>query len=71
MCSYDNGRMAWYAFINLLHVNTSAEFMCDISRPVPEIVVCEATSLGFQWKFSSLVFTEKRNVDDVVIQRKS
>ena len=60
MCSYDNWRMAWYAFINLLHVNTSAEFMCDICVPVPEIAVCDATSLGFQ-----------RTIDDVVIQRKS
>ena len=71
MCSYDNWRMAWYAFIKLLHVNTSAEFMCDICGPVPEIVVCDATSLGFQRKFASLVFTQKQNIDDVVIQRKS
>ena len=63
--------MAWYAFINLLHVNTSAEFMCDNCGPVPETVACGATSLGFQRKFASLVFTQKRNIDDVVIQRKS
>ena len=71
MCSYDNWRMAWYAFIKLLHVNTSAKFMCDICGPAPETVVCDATSLGFQRKFASLVFTQKRNIDDVVIQRKS
>ena len=59
MCSYDNWRMAWYAFINLLHVNTSAEFMWNICGPVLEIVVCDATSLGFQWKFASLILTQK------------
>ena len=63
--------MAWNAFINLLQVNTSAEFMCDICGPVPEIVVSDAISLGFQRKFASFVFTQKRNIDDVVIQRKS
>ena len=45
--------------------------MCEICGPVPEIVVRDATSLGFQQKFTSLVFTQKRNIDDVVIQRKS
>ena len=52
MCSYDNWRMAWYAFINLLHVNTLAEFMCAIFGPLPEILVYDATSLGFQRKFA-------------------
>ena len=71
MSSYNNWRMAWYAFINLFHVNTSAEFMCDICGPVPEIAVCDATSLGFQRKLASLAFTQKINIDDVVIPRKS
>ena len=70
MCSYDNWQMTWYAFINLLHVNTPAEFVCDICGPAPENVVCVAT-LGFQQKFASLGFTQKRKVDDVVIQRRS
>ena len=52
MCSYDNWRMAWYAFINLLHVNTLAEFTCDICETLAEILVYDATSLGFQRKFS-------------------
>ena len=59
MSSSDNWRMVWYVFINLLHVNTSTEFICDICGPAPEIVVCDATSLGFQRKFASLVFTQK------------
>ena len=71
MASYNNWRMAWYPFINLLHVNTSAECMSDICGPVPKIVVCDATSLAFRWKFASLIFTQKRNIDDVVIPRKS
>ena len=45
--------------------------MCDNYGPVSEFVVCDATSLGFQGKFVILVFTQKRNIDDVVIQRKS
>ena len=51
MCSYDNWRMAWYAFINLLHVNTLAEFTCDICETLAEILVYDATSLGFQRNF--------------------
>ena len=45
--------------------------MCDNCGPVSEFVVCDANSLGFQGKFVILVFTQKRNIDDVVIQRKS
>ena len=42
--------MVWYAFINLLHVNTLAEFVCAIFGPLPEILIYDATSLGFQRK---------------------
>ena len=69
MCSYDNWRILWYGFINFLHVITAAQFTCDICGSAPEIVACDANSLGFQRKLLSLIFTQK-NVDDVVIQRK-
>ena len=66
LLSYNNWRLSWYAFMDLLDVEPNAEFICSVCGPIPDIVVCDATSLGFQRKFASQVFKPQRNEGPVV-----
>ncbi|XP_066915621.1 uncharacterized protein [Clytia hemisphaerica] len=49
--SYNNFRSSWYAYLKLLDVSFTSSADCDKCGKVPDIVVCDATGMGFQKKF--------------------
>ena len=57
--NYDQWRLSWYAYLDLLQIDYEDGFTCSTSGPVPDIVVCDATSLGFQRKFASSAFPKE------------
>lgn len=42
---------AWYNFLALVEIDYESSYMCDARSPATDLVVCDATSLGFQRKF--------------------
>ena len=48
MISYQQWRMAWYAFLDLLSIDYSSGFLCSKCGQYPSVVSCDATTLGFK-----------------------
>ena len=69
--NYDNWRMSWYAYLSLLDIDTSTGFSCNICGIFPKIVVCDASSLGFQKKFSGIAFPEPSIIKQSRVKRQS
>ena len=46
--SYNQLRYAWYSFLHLLYINFSTASTCSECGPVPDIVVCDATTVAFR-----------------------
>ena len=46
--SYNNLRYAWYSFLLLLDIDFAAGSICSECGPVPDIVVCDATTVAFR-----------------------
>ena len=40
-------RLTWNAFARLLDINWPAVFICPICGPLPSVVICDGTMLGF------------------------
>ena len=62
MISYNHFRLAWYAFLKLLEIEYESEFKCHECGNQPEIVIMDATSLGFRkeldlWKATQQLTT--------------
>jgi hypothetical protein len=57
--SYKDFKDAWYGFLALLDINYSEGSICKVCGIVPNVIVCDATSLGHQKKFSTLALQEK------------
>ena len=52
--------------MDLLDVEPDAEYIGSVCGATPDIVVCDATSLGFQRKFASQVFKPQQNEGPVI-----
>ena len=48
---YNDFRSSWYAYLHLLDISFEKSAKCDVCGTVPDIVVCDATGMGFQKKF--------------------
>lgn len=57
---YNDFRCAWYAYTKLLNVSFEENFECDICGMVPDIIVCDATSMGYQRKFLTAALSDSR-----------
>ena len=73
---YDTWRMAWYAFLELLDIDVESyraqtDFQCPSCGLEPEIIVCDATSLGFQRKYAMLAFKRNEPLVEEIIKRTS
>lgn len=51
--SYEKLKSSWYSFLNLLEFSCEEGSTCSSCGTYPEIVVCDATSLGYQRKFAA------------------
>ena len=49
--NYDNFRMSWYGSLSLLDINYAEESICRICGESTDIVICDATTIGFKRKF--------------------
>ncbi|XP_066913987.1 uncharacterized protein [Clytia hemisphaerica] len=58
---YQDFKDAWYSFLDLLDISFAEGATCLECGEHPECVVCDATSLGHQKKFSALVLNEDTN----------
>jgi len=70
---YDIWRKCWYSYLDLLKIDEKAinGFRCDKCGDEPELVVCDATSLGFQKKYSVVAFQTKIDLAKKVFPRAS
>ena len=48
-------RMAWYSFLELLDINYEDGFVCGRCGAYPEVVLCDATTLGFRREYAQFV----------------
>ena len=65
--NYDQWRLSWYSYLDLLNINYTEGFQCSVCGEVPETVVCDATSLGFQKKFAKIAFPKEiRNPSQMI-----
>lgn len=48
--SYSQLRYAWYSYLNLLDIDFSDGSCCPECGSVPEIVICDATTVSFRRK---------------------
>ena len=69
--NYDNWRVGWYAYMNLLDIDYSGGFCCEMCGSEPQIVVCDATTLGFQRKFARKSFPKILNDERNNVPRRS
>ena len=62
--SYNQLRYAWYSYLNLLDIDFSDGSCCPQCGSVPEIVVCDATTVSFRRKMliQEKVASEDTNV---------
>ena len=51
--SYEKLKSSWYAFLHLLEFSSKEGSECLSCGTFPEVVVCDATSLGYQRKFAA------------------
>lgn len=49
--SYNNFRTSWYAFLSLLNIDMPNGFICTECGAEPQIILMDATSLGFRKEF--------------------
>ena len=61
------GMLIWAYWI----FDTSTGFSCNICGILPKIVVCDATSLGFQKKFSDIAFPKPPIIKQSRVKRQS
>lgn len=58
-------RMAWYAYLKLLDINMDDGFMCKDCGPNPDMILCDATSIGHRKIYQNWLekkhFTGKRS----------
>ncbi|XP_066929541.1 uncharacterized protein [Clytia hemisphaerica] len=59
--TYQDFKDAWYSFLDLLDISFAEGATCPECGEHPECVVCDATSLGHQKKFSALVLNDNSN----------
>ena len=59
LVNYGNWRLAWYAFLSLLDINFKDGFTCEHCGCEPRTIVCDATNLGFQRKFTHIASPKK------------
>lgn len=64
---YHIWRKSWYGFLSLIEIK-DRDFQCSLCGIEPSIIVCDATSLGFQRRY--LTF-RKENDDLETIPRMS
>lgn len=48
---YNDLRSSWYAFLKLLSISFEDGAECDKCGKIPETIVCDATSMGYQRKY--------------------
>ena len=48
--SYSQLRYAWYSYLNLLDIDFSDGSSCPECGTLPEIVICDATTVSFRRK---------------------
>lgn len=70
---YDIWRKCWHCYIDLLDIDkiSSRGFCCQECGDEPELVVCDATSLGFQRKYSMVAFKNTSEITSEVFPRAS
>ena len=57
-------RAAWYSFSRLLDLHFGEIFQCAICKHLPDVVVCDGTSLGFRKDFHTVsLFLAIKNLD--------
>ena len=57
---YNDFRCAWYSYMKLLNISFEENAICDICGKVPDIIVCDATSMGYQRKFLTAALSDSR-----------
>ncbi len=58
--NYQQWRFSWYAFLNLLDIDYSSGFTCGRCGQYPQVLTCDATSLGFRKTFQKSGIFEGR-----------
>lgn len=48
MINYQQLRYSWYAYLSLLDIDYKSGFFCDICGAYPDVITCDATTLGFK-----------------------
>ncbi|XP_066935338.1 uncharacterized protein [Clytia hemisphaerica] len=56
--TYKDFKDSWYSFLELLDIDFNEGSICKICKQDPAAIICDATSLGHQKKFSALVLQE-------------
>ena len=56
-----NWRQSWYSFVKLLDIDYGAGAECQICGKIPDIIICDDTSLGYQKKFATAALQEVTN----------
>lgn len=59
---YDIWRKIWYGYLRLIVDRLDDNFICPKCGPNPSMIVCDATSLGFQRKYMKF-----RKHDDIAV----
>ncbi|XP_066923876.1 uncharacterized protein [Clytia hemisphaerica] len=58
---YNDLRSSWYAFLNLLSISFEDGAKCGQCGKIPDIVVCDATGMGYQRKFLTAGLSDSGN----------
>ncbi|XP_065052628.1 uncharacterized protein LOC135681910 isoform X2 [Rhopilema esculentum] len=53
--NYQQWRCSWYSFLELLDIDYTFGFQCQICGPYPNVVICDATTLGFRRHYARQV----------------
>ena len=56
--NYNSFRQSWYAFLGMLDIDFEEGVNCRHCGLIPEQVVCDATSIGYQRKFATIALSQ-------------
>ena len=61
--NYQQWRLSWYAFLELLDIDYSSGFRCVQCGQYPNVLSCDATTLAFKREYAQKINVNRHNLE--------
>ena len=52
MINYQQWRMAWYSYLDLLDISYEEGYLCSLCGQYPDTIICDATALAYKREYA-------------------